>query len=274
MKRKGFTLIELLVAIGILAILLAIFLPVFGQVREKGRLTSCLSNEGQLGAAFLLYAQDSDGVMAPSAIRTDSVSANPFAYWPQLIAPYVHSDDCFICPDSDSANDANYQIDANGHRLNGKWPNGRPGPARVSYIYNLKISGFYWLYTNDPVLAQRHAALAPKTLGQLLRPSATVLLTDGATDPINDMPDTWPDAGSEKGKDFLNLGNAGEVQGGPPTVGAAPNARHLGQANVLFADGHVKSLRLAAFYILPGERGVNEKELGISPCLDPSLGYP
>lgn len=263
MTRKGFTLIELLVAIGILAILLAIFLPVFGQVREKGRLTSCLSNERQLGAAFLLYAQDSDDVMVPITINSNDFHANPPAFWPQLIAPYVHGDDCFICPDSNSTYDSFYT-----------WAGGLPGPPRVSYIYNQKVGGFLWPSTNDPVLTQSHAALAPKTLGQLLRSSATVLLTDGATDPINDIPDTWPDAGSEKGKDFLTLGDASRVQGGAGVIGAAPNARHLGEANVLFADGHVKSLRLAAFYVLPGERGVNEKELGISPCLDPSLGCP
>ena len=59
-KTFGFTLIELLVVIAIIAILAAILFPVFAQARESARKTSCLSNQKQLGVAFLLYVQDSD----------------------------------------------------------------------------------------------------------------------------------------------------------------------------------------------------------------------
>ncbi len=58
MKKKGFTLIELLVVIAIIAILAAILFPVFAKAREKGRQTSCLSNERQVMMAILQYAQD------------------------------------------------------------------------------------------------------------------------------------------------------------------------------------------------------------------------
>lgn len=137
------------------------------------------------------------------------------------------------------------------------WRGRRPGPARISYIYNVNVGGFLW-----PNATTSHAAWAPKTLGQLIRPAATVLLTDGATDPVNDAPATWPDAGAEEGKDFIDLGDAEYVRGADKVIGAAPNARHLGRANVLFADGHVEARRLESFYLLSGR----------SPCLDPSLG--
>ncbi|MBC7808437.1 MAG: DUF1559 domain-containing protein [Akkermansiaceae bacterium] len=68
--RSGFTLIELLVVIAIIAILAAILFPVFAQAREKARQTACLSNQKQIGLAFLQYAQDYDGGF-PSPI-TDS----------------------------------------------------------------------------------------------------------------------------------------------------------------------------------------------------------
>ncbi len=257
--RSAFTLIELLVVIGIIAVIAAILFPVFVGIRERGRQTQCLSNERQLGEAFLLYAQDSDGVMTPGAI-----ASTPFAFWPQLVFPYVHSDSCFVCPDSQSHNDTQYQTGANGARLYVGWPGGRPGPPRVSYIYNINVGGALWSGATTQQVAQQHTAMAPKTLGQLIRPAATVLLTDGATDPVNDTPATWPDAGSENGKDFINLGDAEFVRGGAGVIGAAPNARHSGRANVLFADGHVEARRLESFYLLSGR----------SPCLNPSLGCP
>ena len=59
-KLKGFTLIELLVVIAIIAILAAILFPVFAQVREKARQTTCASNQKQIGLGFLQYVQDYD----------------------------------------------------------------------------------------------------------------------------------------------------------------------------------------------------------------------
>lgn len=57
---RGFTLIELLLVVGILSVLVAILMSVFATAPEKARRVSCLSNEKQLGAAFLQYEQDSD----------------------------------------------------------------------------------------------------------------------------------------------------------------------------------------------------------------------
>jgi len=56
----GFTLIELLVVIAIIAILAAILFPVFAQAREAARKASCQSNLKQIGNGWLMYAQDYD----------------------------------------------------------------------------------------------------------------------------------------------------------------------------------------------------------------------
>ncbi len=59
-RKFGFTLIELLVVIAIIAILAAILFPVFAQARDKARQISCLSNAKQLGTAQMMYLQDND----------------------------------------------------------------------------------------------------------------------------------------------------------------------------------------------------------------------
>jgi len=92
MKHNGFTLIELLVVIGIIAVLAALLFPVFMHVREKGQQTVCLSNERQLGVAFLLYTQDNDEYVP---LGRDA--------WAAEIYPYLKAVDVFHCPSDNTS---------------------------------------------------------------------------------------------------------------------------------------------------------------------------
>src|ERR1700753_3617776 len=101
MKVKyGFTLIELLVVIAIIAILAAILFPVFAQAREKARQISCLSNEKQIGLAFMQYIQDYDETYPHQQFAPPSGS--PWYVWEEAINPYIktaaHHGDVFRCP--------------------------------------------------------------------------------------------------------------------------------------------------------------------------------
>jgi len=57
----GFTLIELLVVISIIALLLAILMPVVQRIRNQARAVVCQANLKQWGATLSLYTEDNQG---------------------------------------------------------------------------------------------------------------------------------------------------------------------------------------------------------------------
>jgi len=57
----GFTLVELLVVISVVALLMAVLLPVLGRVRKQGKALFCQANLRQWGMALRVYAQDNEG---------------------------------------------------------------------------------------------------------------------------------------------------------------------------------------------------------------------
>jgi len=98
-KELGFTLIELLVVIAIIAILAAIMFPVYARLKDRARAAACISNQKQLGLAFVVYAGDYDGLL-PS--NSSAVGNWGDLWWPGYptapISPYVKNDQIFYCP--------------------------------------------------------------------------------------------------------------------------------------------------------------------------------
>ena len=76
---RGFTLVELLVVIGIIALLIAILMPVLNKAREQARRINCVSNERQLTMAWLMYANDNKGRFCSS--NTQAAPPHDPNYW-------------------------------------------------------------------------------------------------------------------------------------------------------------------------------------------------
>lgn len=194
-RATGFTLIEVLIVMAVIALLSALLLSAFTQVREKARMATCSSNLRQIGLAMRLYVQDYRGIypdvtFPPAPVR--------LCAWPDRIISYVKTPQVFWCP---------------------SFPQGeyRPGCAAPNEAEdNLAFDGSY---AANALISRLNEARIPT-------PSQTITVLDGKgkwVNPISD-PITAP-------QDLIVRGM---------------ELRHNGGNNCLFADGHVKWLRLEA----------------------------
>ncbi len=232
--KSAFTLIELLVVIAIIAILAAILFPVFGRARENARRSSCQSNLKQLGIAILQYTQDYDErYPGGGAFYQINLGGTPvYNTWDLTIQPYVKSYQIVSCP-SDTATPM----------------------VTLPTIGDVRRSYSYANYIRDGQGSTSPAANAPgRTLAGIPAPSLTVLLGEriGATGNgatvitvagYNSFGTTshTKEWASEAGKNFYD-GNASTTTNVPVGTGG----RHLGTNNILYADGHVKAIKMAA----------------------------
>jgi len=248
-RTQGFTLIELLVVIAIIAILAAILFPVFAQAREKARQISCLSNDKQIGLAFMQYVQDNDEDYPAGNINFQNIAPNTSAPaaaagaaanqwgagWSTSIFPYVKSNGLMKCADDSTSVQSNNV--------------GTYSP--VSYFLNSNIAAGGTGGSN----AQFTAVASTVVLGECTGVQSllgTVPAGAAITDAVGDGYDAIYDNGGIGGTDAnapkyatgrLGSGVAGTPQQVAQGTGAAA-AQHAGNgANYLLADGHAKFLK-------------------------------
>lgn len=272
---RGFTLIELLIVIAIIAIMASILFPVFARARENARRSSCASNLKQLGIASAMYSQDYDERLVPAQTTGD-------ARWAVLLGPYIKNRGFLRCPSADYSlnfngnisgptQDVTYQDAIND-------PNGNAAGATYEYIYGLYPSyGYNTIFLaptpdcpdgfDSPPPADTTKTCAPASvstgtnniavpngtgatgigslLSRLEAPSETIAFADSTAAPTKGSfvgalkwgyyilrpADLWPRTPPEPATN--------------ETYGRMI-PRHLETANVLFADGHVKAMKMDA----------------------------
>jgi prepilin-type N-terminal cleavage/methylation domain-containing protein/prepilin-type processing-associated H-X9-DG protein len=220
-NRSGFTLIELLVVIAIIAILAAILFPVFASAREKARITSCLSNEKQMGLAVLQYVQDYDEAYPCGHV----LSGQPGRGWAGQIYPYVKSTDAFTCPD-DTYHKS--RLPTVSYAMNIQFANVTKAKQTADIVTTARTVYLLEIFDNEVFTA---SASAPDMSYENFSGASC-----GNGGPYNG-------ASLDNDNQVLATGQMrGEFVALPTHLMKSAEGRHQGGSNFLFADGHAKWL--------------------------------
>jgi prepilin-type processing-associated H-X9-DG protein len=237
-RRVGFTLVELLVIIGIIAVLAAMLMPALRRVREQANAAVCASNLGQIGKAFLMYAQQ-NGDRFPYHADWSKANKEDWIHWwagpgrdpnnltkTSAIASYLGNfhESLFHCPADEVSQHP------------------RSDMSKGVYKFSYSMNGLFASNPRDMTL--KPPPPPPPRVTSTLSPARKMLVIEEDEISLDDghfM--VWP-AGFNGGyENFLGtrhtyprLRKPGTFQG--PNVDTRKDRNERG--NVVFADGHVE----------------------------------
>src|SRR4051812_347688 len=251
-RRRAFTLVELLVVIGIIAILIAILLPVLNKVKEQANATKCMANMRELAKMWYQYANENKGLSAPGRLpKFDPVDSpywigNGMQYRPHWYEVFGAAMKNYASRKPDPTEDDSWKVDSDLYICpTMDWRNSR----NFVFGYNFQFLGnthekSAMVFVNYPVKANA-----------IVRASETVMAADcmgaAAGKAMSQRTGHYDDGQ----KDLFAIGNKAHLLDPPrltatsdyadfearaPNHRSAPDPRHNGRANVAYCDGHVE----------------------------------
>lgn len=235
--QGGFTLVELLVVVGIIAVLIALLMPVLSKVRKHAQEVKCAANLHSVGQALTMYTQRYGHY--PGCEIFDG-SAN-LAIWPIRLRPFTSGEQgVFYCPARDERFEWREVPPEPGR-------SGRAGAFHACFGYELgepllNFNGFRFSYGYN-MFGTDVGEVTPRGLGWMVNvtpDSGRIYLygREPSTSRVRSPSDMIAVADSD-GDGYYDFTISPYLQPGSPRL-VIPGDVHRGGANVLFCDGHVQ----------------------------------
>jgi len=231
-SARAFTLVELLVVTGLIALLVAILLPVLTRAREHARIAQCANNIRQIYHSVLMYTNENKGILplpaplpdswlTPEDLRGYALRLEEFGrlnyrdglLWPYLGASPAVWTETFLCPSDEPPRFARRNLlpEANISL-----------PRNFSYNLHADLGGYA-----RRIPARGWQDWSGQRLSRIRRPSHKLLVIEEG------MPRT---AGG------IPVSAHTATDPGGARIVVLLTRRHLRKANEGFADGHVELL--------------------------------
>ena len=240
--QSAFTLIELLIVIAIIAILAAMLLPALQQARDKGKSIKCTNNFSQIGKMTQQYIADYKGYYPRHTSKAGFKAGDPyiwfhysafFLYTPKkanserFASIYLYNKkklvvSAYACPAAPAAPSCFVKSDGDGMTVC------RPAIEGELYV-TIGFNRHFFDNCQSDDKTRQYVKNNVIHSSYVKRPSYTVYMADNCGWGNIDYRCTYKDKYSEDGK------------------GKSVPPRHTGGANFLYADGHVKFIKYAAF---------------------------
>ena len=234
-SAPAFTLVELLVVIGIIAVLVALLLPVLSKARRHAEQVACLAHLRQVGVAFIAYSYDNRGWLPAPAVAW-TVYPEDWVHWQptrelreSALFRYLGDLNVLKCPAGVPERSKNVLFF--GAPI--EYP-----PYPFSYSVNIFLAGYEaWSSTVAPGTRWRTTC----RFNEVISPSRKVLALEEDPTGIDDGA-CIPIGAPSHAKRIISL-SLRHDKPAEYTQGAGPGDlnRYMaepGRGNVVFADGH------------------------------------